>query len=198
MVPVIEILHLVDHLALFQSAVAYGGQHGIPVPEPVFPHNRACVVILQQLGKVHAPGLAITVQQLLALDDIVFLQLALEPLVDLVLGLGALHHVQPVPAGALGILGSDDLYPVPVLDFIIDGHQLVVHPGAHHLVAHRGMDAVGKIDCRGACGQVLHLPGGREAVYIVGKQIQVVLQKLHELTVVRHVPLPFQNLAQPA
>ena len=79
---------------------------------------------------------AIALNGVTAPDDIVILHLVLKPLVNLILSLCALNNVQPVPAGAFGILGSEDFQLVAVLDYVLYGHQLAVHPGPHHLVAH--------------------------------------------------------------
>ncbi len=92
-----------------------------------------------------------------------------KPLVDLILRLGALDHIQPVTAWPLGILGCHDLHPVTVPDLIINGHQLAVDSGADHPVAHRAVNAVGKVDGRRAGRQILHIPRGRKTVYTVGK-----------------------------
>ena len=59
------------------------------------------------------------------------------------------------------------------------------------------MNTVCKIDGRGACGKIFYLPGGRKAVNIIRKQIQIVFQQLHKLPVVGHIPLPLQDLTQP-
>ena len=96
-------------------------------------------------------------------------------MVDLVLCLGALYHVEPVPARALGILGCEDLDPIPVFDLIVDGYQLPVYPCADHAVAHRTVNAVGKVNGRGAGRKILHLAAGCKAVNAVRKQIQVAL-----------------------
>ena len=63
----------------------------------------------------------------LAFQNIIFLQLFLKPLIDLVLRLGALYHLQPVTAWPLGVLGSDDLNAVTILDPVLNGNQLAVY-----------------------------------------------------------------------
>ena len=59
------------------------------------------------------------------------------------------------------------------------------------------MYAVCKIDRGRPCGKILDLTGRGKAIHIVREQIQIVLQQIHEFSVVRHVSLPFQNLAKP-
>ena len=54
------------------------------------------------------------------MDDIIFLQLCLEPLVDLILCLCTLDQIQPVAARSLTVLGRDDLDPVTILYLIIN------------------------------------------------------------------------------
>ena len=46
-------------------------------------------------------GLAVAVHHLFAPENIVLLELGLEPLVDLILSLGALYNIQPVRLGPL-------------------------------------------------------------------------------------------------
>ena len=59
------------------------------------------------------------------------------------------------------------------------------------------MNAVSKVNRGRSCRKVLDLTGRRKAVYAVREQIQIVLQQVHEFLVIRHVPLPLQDLAQP-
>ena len=59
------------------------------------------------------------------------------------------------------------------------------------------MYRIGKIYGCGTCGESFHIALRSKTVYIVRKQIQVILQKAHKLPVVRHVSLPLQDLAQP-
>ena len=102
----------------------------------------------------------------------------LEPLVDLVFGLSALDHIQPITAWPFGILGGHDLHPVAVPDFIIDGHQLTVNPGANHPIADRTVNAVGKVDGSRPGRQVLHIPGRCKAIYTVREKIQIAFQQM--------------------
>ena len=196
-IAVIVFLKPADNLAFLQCAVADGCQYAVPIPEAILMHDGVHVLRGHEACHVNALSLTISVQKLLALRNVLFLALALEPLVDLVLCLSTLDNAQPVAAGAFGVAGGNDLDAVSVLDLIIDGHKLAVDPCAHHLISHGGVNAVGKINGGGTCRQVLYLTGRGEAVYLIREQIQVIFQQVHELTVVRHVLLPLQDLAKP-
>ena len=67
MVTVVQLLHLVDDLTLFQSTVSYGRQHRIPVPESILAHNGIHILLLLQAGKIDASGFAVAGKQILAL-----------------------------------------------------------------------------------------------------------------------------------
>ena len=166
----------VHHLALLQPAVADGRQHRIPVPEAVLLLDDLLILWLHDVGQIDGLGLAVAGDELLAPDDVVLLELLLKPLIDLVLGLGALDNVQPVTAGPPGILGGEDLDPVSVLDLVVDVDQLAVDPGSHHLVAHRAVDGVGEIHRRGAGRQALHIPARGKAVDVLREEIQISLE----------------------
>ena len=126
--------------------------------------------------------------------DVLLPPLLLEPLADLVAGLVALGDLQPVPAGTLGVLGGDDLHDVAVFQGGVVGHHTAVDLGAHHAVAHGGVDVVGKVDGGGSGGQALHVPVGCEDEHLVGKHIH--LQGADKLLCVG-VLLALQQLAYP-
>ena len=115
-------LHLIDNLAFLQASMANRCQHRIPVTEAILAHNAALVRSLVQFRPVDALRFAILRQQILAPGNVLFLKFTAEPLVNLILGLGALDNIQPVPARAPGILGSQYFNPVPILDDIINIH----------------------------------------------------------------------------
>ena len=197
MVGLIEFLHLIDDLAFLQTAVANGCQYGIPVPEAVFSHDRVHIIRLHDLYRVDALCLTVSVQHLTALYNIVILQFIFKPLIDLALCLCTLDQIQPVPAGTFGILGSQDLHPVTIVDLVINGHQLSVHSGSDHLISHCTVNTVGKINGRRACRQSLYFSVGSKTIHTVGKQIQIVLQQIHKFLIIGHISLPFQDLTQP-
>ena len=67
-------------------------------------HYRFHILWLGIYAWFKALGLGILIQHVLTLQDIIFLQFFLKPLVDLILSLCALYDLQPVTAGALRIL----------------------------------------------------------------------------------------------
>ena len=117
-----------------------------------------------------------------------------EPLADAVLGLLGLDDLQPVPAGAV-TLGGHDFNDVAVLQLRFQRHQPVVDPGAHAGMAHLGMDTVGEIQGHGAGRQLDHVALGREDVDVFIEQ--VFAHGLHELAGVPYFLLPFQHIAEP-
>ena len=59
------------------------------------------------------------------------------------------------------------------------------------------MDAVSKINRCGTCRKILDIPLGCKTIYTIREQIQITLNEVKELLIIRHVPLPFQNLSEP-
>ena len=169
------LLEAVHHLALLEPAVPDCRQDRVPVPEAVFFLDHLLVLRLEHIRHIDGFHPAVGRDQILPPDNIFFLKFLLKPLIDLGFCLGALHDIEPVPAGPLGILRGQHLNAVPVLDLVINGHQLSIHPGSHHPVAHRAVDGIGKVYGCGAVGQAFHIPVGSEAVYILRKQIQIAL-----------------------
>mgnify|MGYP000700504014 CR=1 FL=1 len=164
-----------DLCAGFQAAVADGCQHGIPVLKGIPVHNLFHKLRFSKLRPVDALGLAVALYRLTAPDDVVLLHLGLKPLVNLVFGLGALYHLQPVAAGTLAVLGGDNLDLVAVLDHIINVYQLSVDARAHHLVSDSRVDRVSEVDRRGAAWQCLYVSGRCKTVHAVGENIEVAL-----------------------
>ena len=158
------LVHLVHDLAFSDAAVSDGGEDRIPVLHRVSAQNLFLIFRLVQGAPVEALALAVVQDQFFSADDVFFLKLALEPLVDLVLGLTALDDLQPVAAGAPGVLGRDDLNTVAALDLVVDIDQLPVDSGADHPVAHRRVDGVGKIHRGGAHREGLHIACRREGI----------------------------------
>ena len=168
-----------------------------PVLKAVFFEHRFLIFRLVYLRQIHSLGSAVRRQHILSADNVFFLEFILKPLLYLVLRLGALYDPYPVPAWSLRILTRQDLYPVSVLDLVIDGHQAPVRLRAYHPVAHRGMNAVRKIYGGGAAGYVFYIALRGKTEHRIGKEIEVVFEKRHKLFIVRHILLPLKNLAQP-
>ena len=95
-----------------------------------------------------------------AVGDVLVPLFLFEPLADLGAGLVALGNLHPVPAGALGVFGGENLHDVAVFQHMVQRDDAVIHLGADHAVAHGGMDGVGKVDGGGSGGQVLHVAVG--------------------------------------
>ena len=105
-----------------------------------------------------------------------------------------LGQLQPIPAGAVGLLRGDYFHDLAVFQLIIDGHHPAVDFGAHHPVAHRRMDGVGKIDGRGPLGQVDHIALWRKDKDLVAEQVHLdVLNEIFRLGIL----LGFQQLPDP-
>ena len=105
--------------------------------------------------------------------------LPLEPLADLGPGLVALGQLHPVPAGAFGVLGGDDLHNLPGLKLVVKAHDAAVDLGPGHGVAHGGVDGVGKVDGGGPGGEVDDLRVGGKDENLVGEEVH--LQTADEL-----------------
>ena len=194
---IISFYKLIKYLSLFQSAMSDGGKYRIPVTETIFTKDRVQILSLGVISEFKALTLGILGKHFLALQNIIFLQFFLEPLIDFISGLCALDHLQPVTAWSLRILRSNDFNTVTILDPILNGHQFAIYPGTYHFVSYSTVHAVCKINGGGAVRKGFHISLWSKAVYTVCKQIQIIFQKTHELFIIRHVSLPFQDLAQP-
>ena len=118
---------------------------------------------------VEAAALHLGLKGRTAGGDVLLPALLLEPLADLVAGLVALADLHPVPAGAVGGVGGDDLHNVAVLKLGVKGDDAAVDLGSGHAVAHGGVDGVGKVDGGGPGGQVDHIALGGEHKHLVGE-----------------------------
>lgn len=96
--------------------------------------------------------LHLVVEHLHAVLDVV-LPLALEEALDGLLGLGRRDDVEPLRLGS-GVVGRDDFNLVTAVERRGDGLQLVVDFGADSVVADFRVDVVGKVERRGAEGQL--------------------------------------------
>ena len=104
MVFAVLVLHFIYNACFLYAAVAYGGKTGIPVVKAVFAHNFCLIDRFIENRKINSLCLAVSGNQLFAMLDIFFFQLAAEPLVDLCLCLCAFYNIQPVMARPPGIL----------------------------------------------------------------------------------------------
>ena len=171
MILFVELAHTVDDLSLLEGPMSHRRKHGLPILESVFFHHGLLVPGRQYIRRIQGFRLTVSLNQLPSLDDIILFQLIFKPLVDLIFGLRALYHVQPVTARSLGVLGSHDLHPVAVFDLVINCHQLTVDSCPDHPVAHRAVHIIGKINGCRACRQALYVTRRGKAEYRVGKKV---------------------------
>ena len=164
-------------LTFFESAMADSCQHSIPVTESVFFLDNLLILRLQNIRQINGFTLAVRSNQLLASYNVVFFEFPFKPLVDLILCLGTLDNVEPVPAGSLGILRRQNLNSVAVLYFIVNIDQFSVYSCPYHLIAHGAVKRVGKINRRGTVWQVLYISIRSKTVHIFREQIQIALEK---------------------
>ena len=134
---------------------------------------------------------------LAAVDDVLGAVLLLEPLPDLLPGVGGPDDVHPVARRAVLALGRDDLDDVAVLEPVVERHEPVVDLGADRAVADVGVDPVREVERRGARRQVLDVAARREHEHLVLEDVE--LDALDELGRVglADVALPLHELAQP-
>ena len=78
---------------------------------------------------------------------------------------------------------------------MVDGHHPVVHLAAHHPVAHRRVDGVGKVDAGGPRRQVDDVPLGGKGEHLFRQQ--VAFQVVEQVARILGHPLVFQQLAHP-
>ena len=104
--------------------------------EPVTAHNDVLVLALVDLGRIQSLGSAEGLQQLLAVLDVLILELMPEELIDLILGGSALCDGEPVVTGARGIRTGQHLDPVAVLDLVVNWYKLTINLSTNHSVTY--------------------------------------------------------------
>ena len=176
------------------AAVADGGVQLVQGAEAHLLEDEGEHVLGGDGGQGEAHVLELRLEGGAAGGDVLLPPLLLEPLADLVAGLVGLADLHPVPAGAMGRLGGDNLHNVAVFQRGVEGDHAAVDLGPGHVVAHGGVDVVGEVDGGGPGGQVDHVPAGGEDEHLVGEEIHP--HGAHELLGV-HVLLALQQLAHP-
>ena len=84
---------------------------------------------------------------------------------------------------------------VSAAELILERDHLAVDPGAAAVIADLRVDGIREIDGRGALHQLLHRAlGGKDVDHV---RVEVQLDGLHELPVVRDILVGFQELTQP-
>lgn len=95
---------LADDLTFLESAMTHGSIYGIPVLISVFTEYRLLEISFHDICQNNTLGLTVVGDEFLTLEDVLLLELRLEPLIDLVLSLRRLDKLQPVTRRSLGIL----------------------------------------------------------------------------------------------
>ena len=183
------------HIHRRHAAVAHRAEHVIHFNKAILLQHALAVFGLEQVAQINAPALAFPVHHGAAQLDVLALEFLFQELADFRLGLWGFADAQPVGGRALAGGGGHDLHPVACFQRGIQRHNLAVHLGAHALVAHGGMDAVGKVQGRGALGHGDHVALGGKEENLLGKQIG--LEGIDKLLAVAGFILPVQNLTHP-
>ena len=176
------------------AAVADGGVQLIQGAEAHLLENKGQHVLGGDGRQGQAHVLELRLEGGAAGGDVLLPPLLLKPLADLVAGLVGLADLHPVTAGAVGRLGGDDLHDVAVFQGGVEGDHAAIDLGARHVVAHGGVDVIGKVDGCGPGGQVDDVAPGGEHENLVGEQVHP--HGTHEFLGV-HVLLALQQLTHP-
>ena len=193
----IFVFQTIYDLTFLQTTVTNGSKQSIPCLEIVFHNNDFHPFRTQQIIRLEAFFLHIRQHHFAAADDIFFLFLLLEPLFDLGSCLSRFDQIQPVSVRAFGVLGSDDLNNIPILDPMIDGNDFIIDPCADHFIADCSMDHICKVDRRGILCQLDHIALGCKCIHLGREDIEVLLQGIQIFLVICHILLPFHDLTQP-
>ena len=183
------------HIHGRHTAEAHRAVDVIDLLEAVLAQDAVVQFGLDQVGHGHAAAAAFLVDHGLAQLDVFVLLDLLEELADFRLGLGRLADAQPVAGGALAGGGGHDLHPVAGFQRGVQGDDLAVDLGAHALVAHGGVDAVGEVEGRGSLGHGHHVALGGEEEHFLGEQVG--LEGIDKLLAVPGLVLPVQDLPYP-
>lgn len=130
------------------------------------------------LGQADGAAPEFLLQLLPSGGDVLLPLLLLEPGPDLVAGLAGLDHLEPVTVRALGIAG-DDLDDHAGFHHCVDGHDASIHLGAHHAVAHRRVNGIGKVDDGGAGRQADNIALGGEYKHFLRGNTVLMVARCH-------------------
>ena len=162
-----------DELQGGDAAVADGGIHVVQTLIGQTLQDIGEIFLRRQLLEGDAGALDLRLEGGAAAGNILVAALPLEPLADLAASLAGAGDLHPVAAGAVGGFGGDYLHHVAVFQLGIELGDVAVDFGGHHVVAYGGMDAVGKVDGRGAGGQIDDVALRREHEHLVGEHIHL-------------------------
>ena len=162
-----------DDLQAADAAVADGGVQIVQTPVGELFQDTGQVFVVGKLLQGHAAALELRLEGGAARDHVLVPALPLEPLADLGPGVAGPGDLHPVAAGPVGGLGGDHLHDVAVFQPEVKGHDAPVDLGGHHVVAHGGVDVIGKVNGRGPGGQVDHVAPGGEYEHLVGEHVHL-------------------------
>ena len=153
------------------AAVADGRIEVVLFVERQLLHHRMQDVRIQRIFKRDAHMAQLVLQHRAAAQDVLFPPFLLVPLLDLGACRAALYKAQPVAAGPGRGFGSADFDNVAVLQHRVIGDDPAVDLCADHVVADVRVNAVGKVDRRGARRQIDDVPLRREYEHLVGEHV---------------------------
>ena len=155
------------------AAVADGGVHIVQAVVAQFFQDIGQVFLVGQLLQRHTGALQLRLEALAAVDDVLIPLLPLKPLAYLAAGVAGAGDLHPVAAGTVGGFAGHDLHHIAVAQVVIELDDAAVDLGAGHVVAHGGVDGVGKVDGRGAGGQVDDIAVGGEHEHLIGEHVHL-------------------------
>ena len=191
----IEVDQLEEDLIDGDRAVADGSKHLVLREEGEFFRDLGEALFGEDIGKVVAAVLGFQLEHAAADLDILVLHLAPEELLDLGAGAGRFDDLQPVPGGAAGVGGGNDLHHVARLQRRVELDDLGIDARPDAMVADLAVDGIGKVDRRRVFGQRDDLALRGKDEQLVG--IQLGLERLHEILRVLQPALPVEHLADP-
>ena len=159
------------HLARRDPAESDGGQKFLLVLEVEGIGGTAERIRLEIRLGLHLVALKLVFEKLFPQAGGPLALLLPHPEADLLLGPGRHDELEPVPPRrAVGV--GEYLDHIPVFEPRIQRNDPPVHLCAHAMLAHFGVDSVGKIDGSGAFGEAFDLALGGENENFVLKQIE--------------------------
>ena len=166
-------LHPVNGLLRGEAAITDGGVH--LVQSPVGYPLQKLRQIFQRQHVLHgnAAVLHLRFKGGPAVGDVFLSALFFEPLADFAAGLAGLGNFHPVPAGTLGGFRSENLHNVAVFQLKIIGDDPPVDFGPDHVIAHGGVNGIGKVDGGGSGGQVLYVAAGSKHKHLIREHIHL-------------------------
>ena len=154
----------VDNLTFFQTAVSDCRTDRIPVSETIFFNNFFNKFRFCYITEHYTLGFGIAADCFFAFNDVFFFKFCLKPLINLIFCLGTFYNIQPVTARSFGVLRSNNLDPVAVLNNIINIHKSSIGSCADHLIADCRMNTVGKVYRCGTVWQALDIARRRKTI----------------------------------